>query len=238
MFLLATKVTDRFGNTLSYSYNGRGNPTAIVAEDRNGEVRRMDLAYQGDRLTSASINARSWTYQYDGAGNLSAVTLPDGSAWQYSYAGNLKPGFDFWDGETSSTCGGGPDVLLANYEVVSRHPSGAQGKFNFTNLRHYRAGVQRSECVAKTSGQDLYYVLSTPNQIRCHVPGIEGTERAGHSTTAALDLRLHARASGALGRWPADAVSLSELPDHQGQYGQSTGWVPDRLRLRLPVCVE
>ncbi|WP_367346186.1 RHS repeat protein [Stenotrophomonas bentonitica] len=164
MFLLATKVTDRFGNTLSYSYNGRGNPTAIVAEDRNGEVRRMDLAYQGDRLTSASINARSWTYQYDGAGNLSAVTLPDGSAWQYSYAGNLKPGFDFWDGETSSTCGGGPDVLLANYEVVSRHPSGAQGKFNFTNLRHYRAGVQRSECVAKTSGQDLYYVLSTPNQ--------------------------------------------------------------------------
>lgn len=164
IFLLATKVTDRFGNTLSYSYNGQGNPVAIVAQDLNGEVRRLDLAYEGSRLVSASLNGRSWSYGYDGEGNLSAVTLPDGSAWQYGYAGNLKPGFDFWDGETGSSCAGGPDALIAGYEVTSRHPSGAQGRFSFTNLRHYRAGVQRSECVAKVSGQDRYYVLSTPNQ--------------------------------------------------------------------------
>lgn len=164
MFLLATKVADRFGNTLSYSYNGQGNPMAIVAQDRNGEVRRLDLAYQGDRLVTASTNGRNWTYSYDGAGNLGGVMLPDGSAWQYTYAGNLKPGFEFWDGETGITCAGGPDALQASYEVVSRHPSGAQGRFNFTNLRHYRAGVQRSECISRVNGQDLYYVLRTPNQ--------------------------------------------------------------------------
>ncbi|WP_314101486.1 RHS repeat protein [uncultured Stenotrophomonas sp.] len=164
MFLLATRVTDRFGNTLTYSYNGRGNPTAIVAEDRNGEVRRIDLAYQNDQLVTASTNGRTWSYGYDGAANLAAVTLPDGSAWQYGYTGNLKPGFEFWDGEAGITCAGGPDALQASYEVTSRHPSGALGRFNFTNLRHYRAGVQRSECIRRLNGQEPYYVLRTPNQ--------------------------------------------------------------------------
>jgi len=164
MFLLATKVTDRFGNTLSYGYNARGNPTSIVAEDRNGEIRRIDLVYQNDRLTTASTNGRTWTYAYDGAGNLASVTLPDGAMWQYGYSGNLKPGFDFWDGDAGITCAGGADPLPASYEVTSRHPSGALGRFSFTNLRHYRSGVQRSECVRKVNGQELYYVLRTPNR--------------------------------------------------------------------------
>lgn len=184
MFLLATKVTDRFGNTLSYSYNGQGNPTAIVAEDRNGEVRRLDLSYQGGRLATASINGRNWSYGYDGAGDLSAVTLPDGSAWQYAYAGNLKPGFDFWDGESGVNCAGGPTALVASYEVVSRHPSGAQGRFNFTNLRHYRAGVQRSECAKTLNGQDLYYVLRTPN--RYDVMSLVSKELTGPGIPAPL----------------------------------------------------
>lgn len=163
IFLLATRVSDRFGNVLTYSYNGRGNPTAIVASDATGETRRIDLTYQNDQVVSASTNGRSWSYAYDGAGNLVSVTLPDSSAWQYGYNGNLKPGFEVWDGESDANCAQGPDALQASFEFVSKHPSGASVRFVFNNLRHYRAGVQKSECVRKTAGSDLYFVLRTPN---------------------------------------------------------------------------
>ncbi|WP_367380706.1 RHS repeat protein [Stenotrophomonas cyclobalanopsidis] len=164
VYLLATKVTDRFGNRLDYTYNSQGSPTSIIATDATGEIRRVDMAYAGDRLASATANGRTWGYEYDGAGLLSGVTLPDGSRWQYAYAGNLRPSFDYWDGETGTNCASGPGTLPANYQVTSVHPSGATAVFSFENMRHYRSGVQRSECVANVSGSDRYYVLRTPNR--------------------------------------------------------------------------
>lgn len=77
-----TKVTDRFGNSVSYQWNP-SDPwqlLAIVASDG----RRLELAYSSSDarlVTSVRAGSRVWNYGY--GANTDTVTLPDGSAWQF-----------------------------------------------------------------------------------------------------------------------------------------------------------
>lgn len=90
--MLVTLVTDRFGNTLSYSYDSQGRLSGVSASD--GRV--LTLQYGASTsplvssasLTSASAGTRTWTYSYAGVGTtqptLTGVQLPDGSAWGFN----------------------------------------------------------------------------------------------------------------------------------------------------------
>ncbi|WP_338338802.1 RHS repeat domain-containing protein [Xanthomonas euvesicatoria] len=82
VLIYPTRVTDRFGNTVTYNWN----PSApwqllsIVASDG----RRIDLSYaggDGKTITSVTTGGRTWSYGY--SDTLDTVTLPDGSGWTF-----------------------------------------------------------------------------------------------------------------------------------------------------------
>ena len=85
--LLATRVEDRFGNSVAYNYAASGALTSIVASDG----RQITLSYDSaGKLISATDGSRTWLYQYvigttsDSSGVLpllSSVTQPDGQSW-------------------------------------------------------------------------------------------------------------------------------------------------------------
>ncbi len=86
-YLLATQVTDKFGNTVNYNWSGE-KLDSIVASDG----RRIDLSYVNDRLSTVTANGRTWQYAYQtvdlGSGinhlRLRTVTRPDNRKWTYS----------------------------------------------------------------------------------------------------------------------------------------------------------
>jgi YD repeat-containing protein len=76
-------ITNAAGHVTSISeYNAHGQPLTIV--DPNGLT--TTLAYDARRrLTSRSVGGEATTYEYDAVGQLTKVTLPDGSYLSYSY---------------------------------------------------------------------------------------------------------------------------------------------------------
>ena len=163
-YMLATKIEDRFGNAIEYTYNSSGHPTRIWSNDGS----EILLTYTNGRLNSASSNGLTWQYHYVQAGdeyNLSSVVLPDASKWQYAYTGNLKP---YWSGvaevEQSAFCDTDPLMINAGYEVTATHPAGAEGQFSFINRRHWRSGVAYTECEMEGfPPYDVVFNLRTPH---------------------------------------------------------------------------
>jgi YD repeat-containing protein len=78
-------VTNALNQTTQItSYNVHGQPLTLI--DANGLT--TTLAYDGrQRLTSRNVGGETTTYDYDFAGQLTKVTLPDGSFLSYSYDG-------------------------------------------------------------------------------------------------------------------------------------------------------
>lgn len=85
--MLVTRIEDRFGNSLTYSYNA-GKLAAIDASDG----RHLEVA-GGDSVTGVTVGtgsaARTWSYVYADSAqtSLTEVVLPDLSRW--SYRGNF-----------------------------------------------------------------------------------------------------------------------------------------------------
>lgn len=146
-YLLASKIEDRFGNTVQFQYDANGHPTHIWSSDG----REITLSYSAGRLTSASSHGRTWQYQYDSSGNLAVVVLPDASRWQYAYSGSLKPSAPYPNENlVLPWCAGTPAIIGAAYTFTATHPSGATASFHFENKRHYRSGVHATECIQVT----------------------------------------------------------------------------------------
>ncbi len=76
-------IANALGHVTSITaYNAHGQPTTIV--DANGLT--TTLTYDPRlRLTSRSVGGETTTYEYDGVGQLTKVTLPDGSFLSYAY---------------------------------------------------------------------------------------------------------------------------------------------------------
>lgn len=162
-YLLASKIEDRFGNTVQFQYNSNGHPTRIWSSDG----REINLTYSGGRLVSASSHGRTWQYAYSHSGpgiygRLSQVTQPDGSKWQYSYSDDLI----VWPGPAGLPqlpgCTVMPPPIEMALTVTATHPSGAIGTFNFGNRRHFRSGVHATECQQTGDPANPDYELLVP----------------------------------------------------------------------------
>jgi RHS repeat-associated protein len=143
VYLLATKVEDRFGNVVNYHYTD-GRLQSIVASDG----RRIDLDFPGGAIASATAAGRTWNYSYSPSGQLAAVANPDGSKWGFASVGELRTyalqagDIDpFGSSETLDCLANAPDGGGGGFVYTVSHPSGATGKFVFASTRHFRTEV-------------------------------------------------------------------------------------------------
>jgi RHS repeat-associated protein len=154
--LYATRVEDRFGNWVTYSYsntwNTPGKLTAIAASDG----RQITLSYGSNGyLASASDGARTWQYAYgttsQGRTTLTQVTRPDGSRWNIGFASftdaSIRYRTSYQSSEIHRTCTSLEDPL--NYYDpppvgTITHPSGATGSFTVVITEHGRSNVPLS----------------------------------------------------------------------------------------------
>lgn len=179
VYLMASRVEDRFGNWVTYGYTG-GKLTSISSKDG----RLIELFYDGGvpYVTRARANGKEWTYQYTpttmafhATGLLDQVTLPDASTWMYDYLdgsiaeGILNPEYPIDDiGTDGSNCRAGTPAT-DQFDLTAKSPSGAFATFSFMYKRHRRSGTPASACVVafQSTGDDIeardHYRLLVPD---------------------------------------------------------------------------
>jgi RHS repeat-associated protein len=148
--LYATKVQDRFGNTVEYTYtnawNAPGRLTGIVSSDG----RQLAITYNGQgHIATVVQGTRTWTYQYVAAGtrrSLSAVIQPDGAQWTIGFSPFTSATIQYPMGaanEPTRDCFVRLSGPIGPTEVSGtiQHPSGATGTFTVGWLRHGRSNV-------------------------------------------------------------------------------------------------
>ncbi|MDW2981379.1 MAG: hypothetical protein WBG81_09410 [Rhodanobacter sp.] len=141
--MLVTRVEDRFGNFLTYSYDGP-NLTAITASDG----RALNLAYVPgtSRISTATLQSssgpRTWSYQYgtDIYHVLNKVTLPDNTSWSFAMADFLASDMD----PAGGTCSTAAQLSTNTWTGSITHPSGLVGSFQVKGVVHGRSYVPRS----------------------------------------------------------------------------------------------
>jgi RHS repeat-associated protein len=145
MYLLATRVTDRFGKWVQYHYDPARPLNLLRIDSSDGRV--ITLRYSGDRLVSASDGepgtpgVRTWTYGYLPNGDLGSVTQPDGRAWHFNLRGFV--GETDLINEGNAHCDAVPSPMgLAGSGTIT-HPSGAVGHFEADYVYQPRSNVPR-----------------------------------------------------------------------------------------------
>jgi hypothetical protein len=139
--ILPTRVEDRFGNWVTYTY--ADTTSDKVTQILSSDGRQINLVYGADGVSSVTADGRTWTYTYDttsttnnGTG-LTTVTLPDNSRWQYDLTALRKVSITYTSG--TSTCDAPGWMEATNGSGTITHPSGAVGTFAVTWQRHGRS---------------------------------------------------------------------------------------------------
>lgn len=129
VYLYATKVTDRFGNWVSYTYDAAD--PGLVQSIQSSDGRTITVTNSGGRAVSATDGTRTYTYGYGGyvGKELVSVGLPDGRQWTFDLQ-SLNPKDLGNRGTADLSCATGMDYMLPDiYDGTVTHPSGAQAKF-------------------------------------------------------------------------------------------------------------
>lgn len=129
VYLYATKVTDRFGNWVSYTYDAAD--PGLVQSIQSSDGRTITVTNSGGHAVSATDGTRTYTYGYGGyvGKELTSVGLPDGRQWTFDLH-RLNP-YDLGNrGTADLSCATGMDYMLPDvYDGSVTHPSGAQATF-------------------------------------------------------------------------------------------------------------
>ncbi|AZZ97488.1 RHS repeat-associated core domain-containing protein [Pseudoalteromonas sp. R3] len=140
--MMATKVVDKFGNSVSYRYNGNK-----LVNIKGSDGRRIDLIYSKNMLTSAKANLEYWNYIYSDDNKLEKVVLPNKTEWKYpaefydaQYRATTK--FKSRIGESPGKCEiSDLDDRRAKYFTVTT-PSGLNIKYGIKTIYHGREDVR------------------------------------------------------------------------------------------------
>jgi RHS repeat-associated protein len=140
IYLMATQVTDRFGNWVRYHYDPASPMTLLRIEANDG--RRIDITNVDGRAASATDGSRTFRYHYADAQRsiLRSVEQSDGSRWTFELEG-LKQNFSHISEGSTCESPGSPDPFT--YAGRITHPSGAVGTFTTQFLIHGRTNVPR-----------------------------------------------------------------------------------------------
>ncbi|KAF1706777.1 wall associated protein, partial [Pseudoxanthomonas sacheonensis] len=148
--LYATRVEDRFGNWVTYTYSNAWNAPARMTGMQASDGRQLTVSYSGSFVSSVSDGTRSWNYAYadtsSGRKTLSSVTLPDGSAWNIGFAEFTNAEIKYNEaptGEILRSCTNPETPLNASLAPVGtlKHPAGALGTFTVNIQKHGRSNV-------------------------------------------------------------------------------------------------
>jgi RHS repeat-associated protein len=179
VFILPTLITDRYGNTVQYTYDSteKWKLLSIRSADGAGNPDRLiTFTYVPgtSRIETASDGTRTWRYSYTTGGQtsviLNTVTLPDNSTWQLAgldgtwdlnQRGLVTLSLDYLGGDSATMeCDGQPEGLNSPSATGTMvHPSGATGRFTVSPIQHARNGVPRlcySDGVPDSPGYPYY----------------------------------------------------------------------------------
>ena len=148
--LYATRVEDRFGNYVTYTYTNAWNAPGKLTSIQANDGRQITLGYSGSTIASISDGSRTWSYAYGNSPRsrktLSSVTLPDSSTWSIVFSA-------FTDAEIKYNEAAFDEPLRSctmietplNYDETRvgsiTHPSGGTGTFTINIQEHGRSGV-------------------------------------------------------------------------------------------------
>ena len=145
-WIMPTRVEDRFGNWVTYTYSTvePSNIVSISASDGRQITLTYDYPDGQGFVRSASDGSNTWTYEYvDGiiGGRLTDVVLPDNSKWAYDFSTFHEDHAD----QSGSGCGRAPGFIYsADFPATVTHPSGAIGNFTFNYKVHGRSYTPQS----------------------------------------------------------------------------------------------
>lgn len=151
VWMLPSKVQDRYGNTVTYSYAFSGGSVvlkSIAASD--GRQITLTYAYQGSKVQSITDGTHKWNYTYGYYGDLQQVTLPDSSRWTIDF-GDLNQAQWMYSHPTCSTLPSPTTTFGSAVSGTIQHPSGALGTFTFGAHRFGRSGAPTT-CLANSAG--------------------------------------------------------------------------------------
>ncbi len=128
--LYASRVEDRFGNWVTYSYSNAYNQPVRLTAIASNDGRSLTLQYNGSGyVSSVSDGARTWTYTYT-SNSLTKVTLPDGSHWTLNLAALSAAIIHKLGGpDDMRSCFTPTDHLPQDFTGSITHPSGATATF-------------------------------------------------------------------------------------------------------------
>ena len=153
--LLATRVEDRFGNWVTYTYTNAATDRPRLTQITSNDGRQLTISYPSASVdapvSSVSDGTRTWSYVYgttsSGRATLTQVTLPDTSKWTINFAAftnaEILQTEDPQLGETFRTCTMNETPLNSTNQPVGTmtHPSGAIGNFTVSIVQHGRSKV-------------------------------------------------------------------------------------------------
>jgi len=150
--LYATRVEDRFGNWVTYTYSNAWNQPGKLTAISSSDGRNLSISYNSNgHVSSVTDGSRTWAYSYgaaaEGRRTLTGVTLPDSSAWAINLAAftsaEIKYTESFQFGEIYRTCYMLETPLNYDHEPVGTitHPAGVTGTFTLSIQEHGRSQV-------------------------------------------------------------------------------------------------
>jgi YD repeat-containing protein len=150
IWILPTRITDRFGNWVQYTYGSADGWRVSAITSSDGRQITFHYNENGNRVDWVTDGTRTWTYRYAASGTLQYVVQPDASYWTFAidalnrdpYAAG-DPGCDTDDDWSSR-----PPI-----SGTITHPSGATGTFVLNMTTHGRSAVPGSNCVTAKIGR-------------------------------------------------------------------------------------
>ena len=144
-FMLVTKIQDRFGNWVKYTYDANGLATRIYANDG----RNITISSRNGRIESITANGRQWRYRYDDyrLGTLKEVERPDGKRWRFAHDKSSSNTF-WWHvniAKHSQVPTRGIDCIEGGSRdfVSITHPEGARGNFVVDEVCHGQSNIPK-----------------------------------------------------------------------------------------------
>lgn len=155
-FLYPTKVTDRFGNTVTYTWDS-SNPWRLL-HVTGSDGRQIDFTYPSSDpdsilVQSVSDGTHAWTYTYAGTVpdvHLVTVTQPDQNTWAFDLLDLYRDAKPHPYGATCDTL----DFTPASWTGTITAPSGATARYTVAPKLFGRSWVFR-DCKLPT-GQPEY----------------------------------------------------------------------------------